>query len=190
MRSSADNVAEPDPDLASEPVDASVDAASTPWSLTAKLTTGLVALVLVVAAVLGWLIYSTGAAQSAENARGEATAAAVEQVTNMFGYHHATVEDEMDTALEGLTGDFRDTFEDEVETNVIPRAEQNEVVSEAAVVAQGPVETTKDTATVLVYFNQTITANTGPKSTFTPSRLLVELREIDGRWLVSGLESV
>ena len=160
------------------------------WDRITKLTVVLFALILVAGGILGWLLYSTSAAQAAENARDEAPQVAAEQVVLMFGYDYATVRDEMDVALDGLTGTFRDTFEEEVSTNVIPRAEKNDVVSEATVVTQGAVETTKDSAKVLVYFNQEIKASTGPKATFTPSRLLVDMQKVDGRWLVSGLEAI
>ncbi|WP_148302147.1 hypothetical protein [Tomitella biformata] len=154
------------------------------------LTAGLCVAVLVVGAILGWLLYSTSSTQAAVEARAEAPAAAAAQVQLMFAFDHGSVRDEMARALEGTTGDFHQEFEDEINTNVIPNAEAHATTVTATVIAQAAVESTKDAATVLVYVNQVVNADTGPKATFTPSRLLVDMAKADGVWKVSGLDAV
>lgn len=150
----------------------------------------IVTTIVVLAGLLAWLLFSTIFAQGAEDAREDAAFAAAAQVKSMFSFDHGTVRDEMAKALDGTTGDFRQQFEDEVNNNVIPNAESNESVVTATVISQGTVDSTRNSATVLVFVNQIMNANTGPKSTFTPSRLLVDMAKVDGVWKVSGLGAI
>lgn len=147
-------------------------------------------LAVVVAVLLGWVLYSANSDQAAEDSRVDAPVAAAAQVKLMFEFDHGAVRDQMAKALEGTTGDFRAQFEKEINDSVIPNAEANDSSVTATVIGQGAVTATKDTATVLVYVNQVVNANTGPKATFTPSRLLVDMTKVDGNWKVSGLTAV
>lgn len=157
---------------------------------TLLITAGLSAAVLVVGVVLGWLLYTTNSIQNSENTRLEAAAVAATRVQQMFGYDHATIRDEMARALDGTTGDFHREFEEEINNNVIPRAEEQEATVTVTVIHQATIESSKDSASVLVFLNQEVKSNAGPKSTYTPSRVLVELERENGVWKVSGLQRV
>lgn len=153
-------------------------------------TASLSVAVLVVGAVLGWLMYSTSAVQGAESTRNEAAAVAATRVQQIFEYDHATVREEMARALEGTTGDFRETFEQEINNNVIPRTEEQEKTVTVTVINQATIESTKDSASVLVFMNQMVKSNTGPKMTYTPSRVKVDMVRVDGVWKVDGLQVI
>lgn len=153
-------------------------------------TASLSAAVLVVGAVLGWLLYSTSEVQGAENTRAEAAAVAATRVQQIFEYDHATVREEMARALDGTTGEFRTTFEQEINNNVIPRTEEQEKTVTVTVINQATIESTSDSASVLVFMNQMVKSNTGPKMTYTPSRVKVDMVRKDGVWKVSGLQVI
>lgn len=150
----------------------------------------LLATIVVLAGVLVWLLVSTVSTQGAEDARRDAPIAAAAQVKAIFSFNHATVRDEMAKVLAGTTGDFHKQFETEINDSVIPNAEETEAVAIATVISQGTVRAGDDSATVLVFVNRTVTANTGPKATSEPIRLLVDMEKVDGIWKVSGLDSV
>lgn len=158
-------------------------------AITATLCVGM----LVLGGVLIWLLFSTSEKQSsvkAQESGQEAAIAAAMATKSLFSYNHTTIREDMAKALEATTGDFRGEYEEEMNSNVIPQAEENSSSVTATIITQGTVSASKDSATVLVYLNQRSTAKTGTNAVVTPSRLVVDMKRVDGIWKISGLERV
>ncbi|MDG3011520.1 h domain protein [Rhodococcus sp. D2-41] len=138
-------------------------------------------------AYLGWNHYQVN---QAEQARTDATSAAKAQAEKMFSYDYGNVEKEMAAASNGLTGDFKKQFDTLVKQQVVPAAKEKQLTVKAIVVGQAPISTTPDSAVVLLFVNQIANGNTGPNASFTPSRIKMDMKKVDGNWLVGGLETI
>jgi len=104
-------------------------------------------------------------------------------------YRADTIEEDFAAARDQLTGPFRDSYTELVNTVVIPAARQKQLSAVAEVVGTASVSASPQRAVALVFIDQTTTAGTAtPK--VTPSTVRVQLDKVDGRWLVSGFDPV
>ncbi|WBP95322.1 mammalian cell entry protein [Mycolicibacterium neoaurum] len=146
---------------------------------------GLVAL----AAVAGGLYWDRVQTRAAQAAEAELPALAIQQIPRVFGYDFQTVERSLSEAATLLTPDYRREFEDRAAKDIIPQARERQVVSQAHAVGAGMLSAQRDSASVLVFMNRTVT-DKSKESVYDGSRLKVDYQKVDGRWLISYITPI
>ncbi|MGU3499923.1 mammalian cell entry protein [Mycobacterium sp. C31M] len=146
---------------------------------------GLVAL----AAVAGGLYWDRVQARAAAAAEAELPDLAIQQIPLVFGYDFQTVERSLTEAATLLTPDYRREFEDRATKDIIPQARERQVVSQAHAVGAGMLSAERDSASVLVFMNRTVT-DKSKESVYDGSRLRVDYQKIDGRWLINYITPI
>jgi Mce-associated membrane protein len=118
----------------------------------------------------------------------EATASSEVRATLTYSYQ--TLQANFATAEKGLTPAFRTSYEHTTATSVTPLATKYHAISSATVIAGGVSAATSDTATVLLFVDQTVRNTQLKTPRLDQSRLVVSMQKIDGRWLVSQLSPI
>ena len=143
------------------------------------------------AGVLGWQESSQREVQAA---RVESVAIARDSTVAMLSYRAETVEQDLRSARDRLTGTFLNSFTDLIDTVVIPGAKEKQISSTARVSAVASVSATAKRAVALVFVDQIVTIGANaPDSgnpTGTASSVRVTLDKVGDRWLVSGFDPV
>lgn len=146
---------------------------------------GLVAL----SAVAGGLYWDRVQTKAAQAAEAELPGLAIQQIPLVFGYDFQTVERSLTEAATLLTPDYRREFEERSTRDIIPQARERQVVSQAHAVGAGMLSAERDSASVLVFMNRTVT-DKSKESVYDGSRLKVDYQKIDGRWLISYITPI
>lgn len=115
-------------------------------------------------------------AQMRSNAPGEAGTI----VKNLLTYKYATVDGEIAEAQKRLTGQFLDYYRTYTDQVVIPTAREKQVTTVAEVTGTAITEATPDSASVLVFLNQTTTSTDDQNPVSTASTVVVHLVRSDG----------
>ena len=150
----------------------------------------LFALALVaLAAIAGGLYWDRVQMRAAQAAEAELPALAIQQIPRVFGYDFQTVERSLSEAATLLTPDYRREFEDRAAKDIIPQARERQVVSQAHAVGAGMLSAQRDSASVLVFMNRTVT-DKSKESVYDGSRLKVDYQKVDGRWLISYITPI
>jgi Mce-associated membrane protein len=119
----------------------------------------------------------------------QAVQAAKDGAVALLGYQPDTVERDLTTASDRLTGTFRETYTSLTHDVVIPGSKQKHISAAANVPAAALVSASGRRAVVLVFVDQTTTVgNDAP--TNTASSVRVTLDKVDSRWLISGFDPV
>ncbi|MEX0581092.1 MAG: hypothetical protein WD228_08285 [Mycobacterium sp.] len=143
------------------------------------------------AGVLGWQESSEREVQAA---RVESVAVARDSTVAMLSYRAETVEQDLRSARDRLTGTFLNSFTDLIDTVVIPGAKEKQISSTARVSAVASVSATAKRAVALVFVDQVVTvganASDSGNPTGTVSSVRVTLDKVGDRWLVSGFDPV
>jgi len=66
---------------------------------------------------------------------------------------------------------------------------ERQVISQASVVGVGILEAQRDSGSVMVYMNRTVT-DKSKQPAYDGSRLKVDYRKIDGKWLISYITPI
>jgi Mce-associated membrane protein len=126
-------------------------------------------------------------------------AAARDSTVAMLSYRAETVEQDLRSARDRLTGTFLNTFTDLIDTVVIPGAKEKQISSTARVSAVASVSATTKRAVALVFVDQVVTMGANAAGgnapdtgapTGTASSVRVTLDKVGERWLVSGFDPV
>lgn len=154
------------------------------------------ALVVVLAAVLiglsGWagsLYWLRSSTTAAQETRAQLEQLAAEQVPMVFGYDYQTVESSLTDAYLLLAPEYRREFEERSKQDIIPEARERQVISQANVVGVGVMEARRNSGSVLVFMNRTIT-DKRKEPAYQGSRLRVDYRKIDGDWLIEYITPI
>lgn len=115
--------------------------------------------------------------------------AAKDSTIKMLSYKPDTVEQELNSARDLLTGEFRDSYTSLINDVVIPGATEKKISAVASVPAAASVSADPTHAVVLVFVNQTVVVGQ-ELPTDTASSVRVTLDKVDGRWLISEFEPV
>ena len=107
----------------------------------------------------------------------------------MFGYDYQTVERNLNEVYPLLAPDYRQEFEDRANKDIIPQARERQLVSQANVVGVGVLSAQRDSASVMVYMNRTVT-DKSKTPIYDGSRLRVDYQKIDGRWLIKYITPI
>ncbi|MFF3986055.1 hypothetical protein ACFY0B_15780 [Streptomyces sp. NPDC001797] len=162
--------------------------------LTAVLGVVLVA-ALVAAAVLGWQ-YRQG--RQAEQARGEALAAARQAAPVVLSYDYRHLDRDFSRARALLTGHFRDQYGKTTKAVVAPTATKYHGVVKATVAtpadggapAVSVVSATPDRAVVLLFVNQVTSSTQVPAPRLDLNRVRMTLTRTSDGWKVSGVDAL
>jgi Mce-associated membrane protein len=108
----------------------------------------------------------------------------------LLSYSPDTLEKDFAAAKDRLTGDFLNYYTQFTQQIVTPAAKEKQVKTQAAIVQAAVSEIHPDSATVLLFINQTTTSKENPDGAFAASSVKVGLTKIDGRWLISAFDPV
>lgn len=136
-----------------------------------------------------YLKYQDDSNRRTDAARVESVQAATQNTIKMLSYRADNVAQDLESAKDNLTGEFRDSYTSLIHDVVIPGARQKQISAVATVPAASPVSVAPDRAVVLVYVNQSIIMGAEPP-TSTASSVRVTLDQVDGRWLTSEFDPV
>ncbi|MDT5014812.1 MAG: Mce-associated rane protein [Mycobacterium sp.] len=143
------------------------------------------------AAVGGSLYWQRVETRAEQTARDELGPLAQKQIPTVFTYDYKTVERSLDDAYNLLTPDYRREFEERANSDIIPQARQREVVSQANVVGVGVMDAQRNSAAVMVYINRTVSEKSNrDQPIYDGSRLRVEYKRIDGKWLINYITPI
>jgi Mce-associated membrane protein len=146
-------------------------------------------LALLLAAAAGYLKWVDSTVRDAEMARTQSVQAAVDSTVAMLSYRPENVTQNLATALDRMTGGFRDSYASLTHDVVIPGAQQRQVSAVATVPAAASVSATQTHAVVLLYVNQTTTMGSD-SPTDSASRVKVTLEKVNDRWLISQFDPI
>ncbi|ORB31856.1 nuclear transport factor 2 family protein [Mycolicibacterium parafortuitum] len=154
-------------------------------SLAVVLAAGFVAL----SAVGGWLYWTRVQLDGEEQARAELPTLASEQIPRVFGFDYQTVERNFAEVYPMLTPEYRQEFEDRVTNEIIPQARDRQLISQAHTVGTGVLDAQRTSASVMVYMNRTVT-DKSKESVYDGSRLRVDYKKVDGKWLIAYITPI
>ncbi|MBI3226748.1 MAG: mammalian cell entry protein [Mycolicibacterium cosmeticum] len=140
-------------------------------------------------AVGGALYWDRVQSRAVQAATAELPTLATQQIPRVFGYDYQTVERSLTEAATMLTPDYRREFEDRAAKDIIPAARDRQVVSQANVVGAGMLNAQRDSASVLVFMNRTVT-DKSKQPVYDGSRLRVDYQKVGGQWLIKYIQPV
>jgi len=141
------------------------------------------------AGVGGWLYWNRVEMRGEQAARAELAPLAAKQIPQVFGYDYQTVERSLTEVYPLLTPEYRHEFEDRATKDIIPQARERQVVSQANVVGVGVLSAQRNSASVMVYMNRTVT-DKSKQPVYDGSRLRVDYQKIDGKWLIKYITPI
>lgn len=157
--------------------------------LTAAVVSLLTTVFVGLAATGGWLYWDRVQTRGEQSARAVLPPLAAKQITAVFGYDYQTVERSLGAAYPLLTPSYRQEFEKSANQQIIPEARKREVVVQANVVGVGVMTAQRDSASVMVYMNRTVT-DKSRQPVYDGSRLRVDYKRIGGKWLINYITPI
>ncbi len=150
---------------------------------------GLPAIALMLTIGVGYLKWTYGSGVASQQAGIDAMHAASRGAVAMLSYRPQTVDADLASAREYLTGSLKENYGALTRTVVAKGAKEKRISATATVPAAAVVSATPDTAVVLVFVDQTVVVgNDAP--TDTVSRVRVTLANSKNRWLISGFDPI
>lgn len=149
----------------------------------------LPALALLLGAAAGYLKWQDSRVRDAEVARMESVQAAKDSTARLLTYKADSVEQDLTSARELLTGNFRDSYTQLIDDVVIPGAKEKKISALANVPAVASVSADPGHAVALVFVNQTVVVADGTP-TSTNSSVRVTMDKVGDRWLISEFDPV
>jgi Mce-associated membrane protein len=137
----------------------------------------------------GVLRFMDSGVRDSDAARVQSMQAAKDSTVALLTYKPDTVEQQLTSARDRLTGDFRNEYTDLTNNVVIPGAKQKRISAVASVPAAASVSANPGHAVVLLFVNQTVTVGDGVP-TDTASSVRITLEKTGDRWLISEFEPV
>jgi Mce-associated membrane protein len=141
------------------------------------------------AGVGGWLYWNRVEMRGEQATRDELAPLAAKQIPQVFGYDYQTVERSLNEVYPLLTPDYRHEFEDRANKDIIPQARERQLVSQANVVGVGVLSAQRNSASLMVYMNRTLT-DKSKTPIYDGSRLRVDYQKIDGKWLIKYITPI
>lgn len=145
----------------------------------------IIAVLVITAGVLGWLVVSRDDDQRIRN---DVLTTATAQIQTLLSYDGTNLAAAATVVDETTTGSFRDDYKRLFDESVRPNAERLGARTVARVVGAGWLGFSGADADVLVFVNQSTTTNDGERVDTVQAK--VTMREVDGRWLIAGLDQV
>lgn len=158
------------------------------WLL-ATLVGMLAAAFVALAGAGGYLYWNRVEMRADQVAREQLAPLAKQEIPVVFTYDYQTVERSLMNAYSMLTPDYRREFEQRANQEIIPQARDRQVVSQANVVGVGVMDAHRNSASVMVYLNRTVT-DKSKQPIYDGSRLRVDYQRVDGRWLINYMQPI
>ncbi len=114
---------------------------------------------------------------------------AAEQIPLIFGYDYQTVERSLDAAARLLTVDYEREFKDRAAKDIIPQARERQLVSQANVVGAGMLDAQRNSGSVMVFLNRTVT-DQSKQPVYDGSRLRVDYQKERGEWKIKYITPI
>jgi Mce-associated membrane protein len=149
------------------------------------LTTAFVGL----AAVGGWFYWDRVQTRGEQSTRTVLPSLAAKEIPQVFGYDYQTVERSLNDAYLFLTPGYRQEFEKSANDKIIPEARKREVVVQASVAGVGVMQAKRNSASVMVYMNRTVT-DKSRQPLYDGSRLRVDYQRLGGKWLINYITPI
>lgn len=140
-------------------------------------------------AATGWFYWDRVQVRGEEMARAVLPHQAADDIPKVFAYDYQTVERSLAQAYPLLTPEYRQEFQRSANTQIIPEAKKREVVVQANVVGVGVMSAKRDSASVMVYMNRTVTDKTR-QPLYDGSRLRVDFKKIGAKWLIAYITPI
>ena len=144
---------------------------------------------LALVALIGFLRWQDLRSQGADLAVAESMGAARDTTVAILSYKANTVDKDLNSVRDRLTGSFLDAYIKLVNEVVIPGSREKGISAVAKVPAVASVSASRSHAVVLVFVNQTVTVGKDTPTT-SASSVRVTLDKVGDRWLVSGFDPV
>jgi Mce-associated membrane protein len=154
-------------------------------ALSILLACGFVAL----AGVGGWFYWNQVEIQGVQDARTTLAEKAKEQIPKVFGYDYQTVERSLTDIYPYLTPTYRKEFQERATKDIIPQARERLLVSQANEVGVGVLSAQRNSGSVMVYLNRTVT-DKSKQPVYDGSRLKVDYVKVDGEWLINYITPI
>jgi Mce-associated membrane protein len=135
----------------------------------------------------GYLYWNRTEIRAEQQASLELPPLAAQQIPLVLGFDYQTVERSRTEVYNLMTPEFRRHYEDDTTKNVIPQARDRQVVSQVNVVGTGMLTAQRDSASVMVFMNRTVT-DKSKQPVYDGSRLRVDYQKIDGKWLIKDIK--
>jgi Mce-associated membrane protein len=149
----------------------------------------LPALAMLLALAAAFLKWEDMSVRASDVARTESVQVAKDATVKLLSYKPDTVEQDLTSARDLLTGDFRDSYTQLTTDVVIPGSKQKQISAVASVPAVASVSADPSRAVVLVFVNQTVVVGAGAP-TASASSVQVTLVKVGDRWLIAKFDPV
>jgi Mce-associated membrane protein len=149
----------------------------------------LVAAFVGLSAAGGWLYWNRVETRGVDDARAVLPQLAAKEIPQVFAYDYQTVERSLTAAYPLLTPDYRQEFQKSVNAQIIPEAKKREVVSQVNVVGVGVISAKRESASVMVYMNRTVT-DKSRQPLYDGSRLRVDYKKVGDKWLIAFITPI
>ncbi|OBG30290.1 mammalian cell entry protein [Mycobacterium sp. 852002-51057_SCH5723018] len=159
------------------------------WWLLAVAGCVLVAAIVGLSAAAGWVYWDRVQTRGEAAARAVLPGKAADEIPKVFAYDYQTVERSLAAAYPLLTPDYRQEFQRSANAQIIPEAKKREVVVQANVVGVGVMSARRESASVMVYMNRTVT-DKSRQPLYDGSRLRVDFKKIGKQWLISYITPI
>jgi Mce-associated membrane protein len=140
-----------------------------------------------VALAAGYFTWVDESSNAAAVARSESVRVASEDAVALLSYRAESVDKDLGSASDRLTGSFKDAYGSLIREVVIPGAKEKHISAVAKVNAAASVSATANHAVVMLFLNQTVTIGDGIPTDTSPV-VRVVLDKVNGRWLVSHFD--
>lgn len=151
----------------------------------------LAAFAVVISALLvtsGLLLRRSEQASAVTAARDSAQETAKTIVPRVLSYSYQTLTADIANATGATTGDFTQNLRSLMTQMVQPTATADNVVTHATVTHTAVVEAQSDEVVLLILLSQESTSKTQQTPVISASSARVQLRRVDGQWLVADLQ--
>jgi Mce-associated membrane protein len=125
-----------------------------------------------------------------DNARAAGLTAARSHVEKILSYDYRTLDHDFAVAKRGTTGKFRKEYSETIDEVVADNAKRYHVVVRAEVVAASVVDASPARVVTLLFVNQATQSTRVQGAKIDKNRVVLTVRNFDGRWLVSSLEAL
>jgi Mce-associated membrane protein len=144
---------------------------------------------LVLAMTAGYLKWQDNSVRDSDKASAEAMQMAKDSTVKMLSYKPESVDKDLNSARDLLTGEFRDQYTSLINDVVIPGAQQKKISAVATVPAAATVSADPNKAVMLLFVNQTVVVGQDAP-TDTASSVRVTLEKSGDHWLISHFDPV
>jgi Mce-associated membrane protein len=107
-------------------------------------------------------------------------------VVDMTSFDYLTLDDDLEQIRRVTTGDLRKEAIDQLDSRRQPITDAQAVVN-TEVIGAGVTRAGSGAATVLLVIQSTQKSTASPQAQVTRYRIQVELKKMNGRWLLSGI---